>query len=256
MKTRTRTWRSIWILPLAVFLIAGAAISRADENPEPRINSTSQGPGTQRGAIAGADVTTDEFSALVTAGDKRQSLRSRDQQKLSGLTSKTPNTDFWFFDVDVQLFSDLDQDGYYYGIDLLFDADTIYSVADVYAVVYLSLDFGPWNEYASTEDFTLFGASASDEYVVVSELVSGYPTGDYDILIELFDAFDGTFVASIGPEDTSKLSFLPLEDANRDAPFVEPQIVVNRGGGGSMGLFSLLALLGLTAWTRYVRRNF
>ena len=103
------------------------------------------------------------------------------------------------------LFSDDDRDGYYYGIDLLIDADTIYSEADVYAVVYLSLDGGPWNEYAATEDFTLFGASGDDAYVLVTELMSGYPRGSYDLLIELFDAWDGSFLASLGPEESSEL---------------------------------------------------
>ena len=154
---------------------------------------------------------------------------------------QTPNTEFWFYDVDVELFSDFDQDGYYYGIDLWFDADTIYSVADVYAVIYLSFEYGPWNEYAVTEDFTLFGAAASDEYVIETELIAGYETGSYDILIELFDAYDGSFVADIGPEYSSELSLLPLEDAGRDA-VTETRIVVNSGGGGSPGWLLLLAL--------------
>ena len=59
--------------------------------------------------------------------------------------------------------------------------------------MYLSYEGGPWNEYAETEDFTIFGTSSEDEYVLVSELMSGYPTGSYDILIELFDAYDGAF---------------------------------------------------------------
>ena len=56
--------------------------------------------------------------------------------------------DFWFYAADVVLFNDDDFDGYYWGIDLLFDADTYYDVADVYAVVYLSYQGGPWNEFA------------------------------------------------------------------------------------------------------------
>ena len=76
-----------------------------------------------------------------------------------------PNTDFWFYAADVELFADDDRDGFYHGIDLLFDADTIYNSAEVYAVLYLSLNGGPWNEYAETDNFLLFGASADDEYV-------------------------------------------------------------------------------------------
>jgi len=126
---------------------------------------------------------------------------------------------------------------------LWFDADTHYAVADVYAVIYLSYEYGPWNEYAETDDFTLFGASSADDYIVETELVSGYPTGHYDVLIELFDAYDNTFLASIGPEDTSELSLLPLEDSTRDALSTgTTQVVVNSGGGGSIGWLLLVGL--------------
>jgi hypothetical protein len=134
-------------------------------------------------------------------------------------------------------------------IKLDFDADTIYNVADVYAVLYLSYEFGPWNEYASTNDFTIFGASGDDAYFVETELVSGYLTGEYDILIELFDAFDGTFVASFGPDESSSLAFLPLEDVNRDTP-PGTTIIINEGGGGSSGLLGLLALFGIAGLAR------
>jgi hypothetical protein len=126
---------------------------------------------------------------------------------------------------------------------LLFDADTYFAVADVYAVVYLSLDGGPWNEYAATDDFTLFGASSEDDYVIVTELLSGYPSGSYDILIELFDAYDNTFLASYGPDDTPELSFLPLEDVDRDVADVPEVTVVNHHhGGGSTGVAFILVL--------------
>ena len=141
---------------------------------------------------------------------------------------------------------DDDDDGYFYGVDLLFDADTIYSSADVYAAVYLSFEGGPWNEYAVTDDFTINGASGTDEFVLVTELMSGYPTGSYDLLIELFDSYDGAFVASFGPEDSSGLVFLPLEDFGRDAPVVEQRVVVTHsGGGGAIGIWFLLGLIAM-----------
>ena len=152
----------------------------------------------------------------------------------------SPNANFWFYLVDVELYGDSDRDGYYSGIDLLFDVDTYYSVADIYAVAYLSFDGGPWEEYAVTEDFTVFGASGTDDYVIVTDLVSGYPTGDYDILVEVFDANTSEFLAWSGPEDTTELAFLPLEDMNRDAPTTETRITVNSGGGGSIDLMFLL----------------
>ena len=93
---------------------------------------------------------------------------------------------------------------------------------------------------------TIFGSSGTDDYVIVTDLVSGYPRGDYDILIEVFDAHTGEFLAFFGPEDTSELAFLPLEDMDRDAPATETRITVNNGGGGASDIF-LLMLLGIPA---------
>lgn len=238
MNTKTRDFSLIKLASLTLLLLAGAATVKAEDIAENRLNNTSQGLASERNG----EIVEQEFAALKTTGSRSKTLRSSANQKLSENSSATPNVEFWVYDADVELFSDFDRDGYYSGIDLSFDVDTIYAAADVYAVIYLSLDYGPWNEYAVTEDFTIFGTSGGDAYYVESELVSGYVTGDYDILIELYDAYDGAFVASYGPDDNSSLSFLPLEDAARDAPNTTTQIVVNSGGGGSFGLFTLLIL--------------
>ena len=157
--------------------------------------------------------------------------------------------DFWIYEADVILFADDDHDGHFYGIDLMLDADTMYLAADVYAAVYLSLNGGPWNEYAVTDEFTIYGESGTDEYTLVTELMSGYPTGSYDLLIELFDAYDGSFLASFGPEDSSSLYALPLEDFNRDAPRFDQPLTMSYGGGGASSLWMLLILLWFT-WMR------
>ena len=251
MNIQTRRLDFIRYLALAIFFLAGAAVSQADENLEPRISTTSQGQGIERGSVGDGLITHDEMEPLIIDGNRITSTRGSGQKSLPGTTSQSgsfaPNTDFWIYDANVELFSDFDRDGYYFGIDLDFDADTVYGEADVYAVIYLSYDFGPWNEYASTEDFTIFGSSGGDEYVIESELVSGYRTGDYDILIELFDAYDGTYVASFGPDESSKMSFLPIEDAGRDTPPGTSVVVNHGGGGGALGFLGLLTLLGFAA---------
>jgi hypothetical protein len=189
--------------------------------------------------------STEKFESLTESGS-RSKLSTRGGSAKPGADSAVMSSvdhDFWIFDADVDLFNDDDGDGFFHGIDLLFDADTIYSAAEVYAVVYLSLDFGPWNEYGVTEDFWIFGASGTDEYLLVTELMSGYPTGDYDLLIELFDAVDDSFLASFGPEDSSALSFLPLEDFNRDEPIAGTAVAVSHGGGGAADAWTIGILL-------------
>ncbi len=245
-----RTTRRVLGLPAVLLMLAGIGSGAAAAEDTARVSTSSQGLSSDRAAIVQAEPSRDEYKALTLSGERNKTMRASGQQKASGSASRTPNTDFWFYTADVELFTDRDRDGYYAGIDLLFDADTYYDVAEVYAVIYLSYEYGPWNEYAETENFTLLGSSDVDEYIVETDLVEGYPTGNYDILIELYDTYDNALVATFGPEDTSELSILPLEDVGRDSPAGTTQIVVNSGGGGSLGWFLLLGLAGALARKR------
>jgi hypothetical protein len=239
-------WKKVFRygLPLVLAALTTAAHAAAVSGDATRQTVTSRGLVSAGGASADLEPDTDQYAALTLTGSREKSKRSTAQGKVSSADAASANTDFWIYLAEVELFLDRDRDGYFTGIDLLFDADTYYEAAEVYAVIYLSYEYGPWNEYAETETFTIFGASAGDEYVVETELVQGYPTGNYDILIELYDAYDNAFVASLGPEDASQLAILPLEDTNRDTPAGTTQIVVNSGGGGAMGWMLLPLLLG------------
>lgn len=233
------------LLPLMLAGSAFAAAAPADSAGE-RVVENAHFPANGREQGEPDRISTDVIAVSERRGrrsDKQAEPHAGGQGKTGDAGSRSPNTDFWFYAADIELFADEDRDGYYHGIDLLFDADTVYTHAEVFAVVYLSLDGGPWIEYAETDTFAIRGASSSDEYVLVTELLDGFPTGSYDLLIELFDTWDGSFVADLGPESTSELSFLPLEDAVRDTPAAAPQpVVVNRGGGGATGRPTLMAL--------------
>ncbi len=248
---------SLLVAGLLLFTVCGAVLAAPDETRSSVSRHQATG-GRDNPTITSE--STEEYESLATSGPRGKSgTRSGFAKPGSGSASaQSSGFDFWIYDADVNLFNDDDRDGFYHGIDLLFDADTIYSAAEVYAVVYLSLDFGPWNEYGVTEDFWIFGASGTDEYVLVTELMSGYPTGDYDLLIELFDAADDSLLASFGPEDTSALSFLPLEDFNRDEPIADRPIAVSHGGGGAADAWTmgiLLLLLVVSAVRKIYRRR-
>jgi len=241
MKTPNRLKPIFSVLLLSLLAIAGRSALAAETDA--RISVTTQGLASARGVVLGGK-THDTYDALTKDSKRGKQSTAVTEQAVSANNAVALNTEFWFYEAYVTLFADSDDDGYYTGIELGFDADTVYTAADVYAVTYLSLDYGPWNEYAVTDEFTLYGASDTDRYVIETELVSGYPPGDYDILIELYDTFDGSLVASIGPEETSELSLLPLEDTTYDARAgTTNQVVINSGGGGSL---SWLLLLGLT----------
>jgi len=249
--------RSLFVVAIAAQLSVPATATEtgntAASGDDVRLSTTRQiASGGRDGAASAA--RDDEYQALDTAGERKQaSMRGSGKPGESSVQSASVSNDFWFYTADVELFNDDDGDGYFHSIDLLFDADTYYDVADVYAVAYLSYEGGPWNEYAVTDVFTLFGATSDDEYVIVTDLTSGYRTGNYDILIELYDAVDGAFLAEFGSANTSELSFLPLEDFERDDPSAREVIVV--GGGGGAAALPLLAGLLLVAAVRIGRTS-
>ena len=263
-KDETMDNRILNALRLRLFVVASVAalyaglVHAADvpSTDKTRVSESSFFADDGRQQKAPNRVSTDVHETSPEAAKVSKAGRGSEQVGASQDSVRSPNTDFWFYDADIELFADEDRDGYFHGIDLLFDADTIYARADVYAVVYLSLDGGPWIEYAETETFAIFGATSDDDYVIVTELLDGYPTGSYDVLIELFDTWDGSFVADIGPENTSELAFLPLEDANLDAPAISTTpVVVNRGGGGGAADWLTVVLLVLLSTTVAVRRR-
>ncbi len=255
------SWPQAFATAFAIIAILASSVLMAEESSGAEEQRTTVSAFYEQG---GRDQTTpdkvskDELAPFSKKSTRDQSALRSSRSAGSMNQTHTANTDFWFYMADVVLFADQDNDGYFAGIDLLFDADTYYSRAEVYAVAYLSWEGGPWEEYAVTEIFVLNDTSADDEYVIVTDLVSGYPTGSYDILIELFDAYDDTFVADIGPENTSELAFLPLEDAGRDAPGPVPgPVVINHhsSGGGAMNLLTLVMLLGVAAIPALRRRR-
>lgn len=151
---------------------------------------------------------------------------------------------FWVYDARATLYVDEDNDGFYSGLNVSFDVDTDFFAADVYARLYLSLDGGPWIRYFTTDVFTVIGTSGTDDYVVETDLLEGYPTGYYELLIELYDYDFHEHVASFGPLESSNLSSLPLEDLTRELGIVSPPVPPvshSSGGGGSLG-FAVLVL--------------
>ena len=246
--------KALFAAGLLALTVSGASQAAPDATDDVRASvSRHHVTGGRENPVVSSE-SVDEYELLATSGSRGGFAKPG----AGSASAQSTSNDFWFFEADVALFNDDDRDGFYHGIDLLFDVDTIYSSAEVYAVVYLSLDLGPWNEYGVTEDFWIFGASGTDEYVLVTELMSGYPTGNYDLLIELFDAGNNSFLASFGPDETSALSFLPLEDFNRDAPIADIPVAVSHGGGGAADTWTisiLLLLLVVSAARKIWRRR-
>ncbi len=104
------------------------------------------------------------------------------------------------------------------------------------------------------KDFDIWGSDPDDDYEVETELVSGYSTGLYDVLIELYDADTGELVDEFGPNESPEFSLLPLEDSGRDgAPVAAARLrttTTDDGGGGAVSWLGLAGLLGALALRR------
>ena len=138
------------------------------------------------------------------------------QVRLQQPIKSTRSNEFEFFDSWVSLDSDFDGDGYYSEFSLSFDADTVYSSADVYAEVYLSLEGGSWLHLYTSDDFSIYSNSETDSYSVSFGLNFDYPTGEYDVLVDLYEVGYSGVVATIGPDDDGDLYALPLEDEEHE----------------------------------------
>ncbi|GAA0858676.1 choice-of-anchor H family protein [Aliiglaciecola litoralis] len=149
----------------------------------------------------------------------------------------TPNDpDFWIYDASVSLNTDYDYDGYYSTFTLEFDADTVYVEAEVYARLYLARG-EVFEEYHTTSLFWINGQSSDDSLIVKSELLSGFPPGDYELLIELYDGLDDQLVAVFDGFDDVDLTLLTLESMSYEE---QETVVIVTEHGGSFGFLILL----------------
>ena len=154
-------------------------------------------------------------------------------------STKSAYGDTYVYDATTDLFSDRDGDGYFHHLRVRLDADTLFTSSVVYAEIYVSADGKAWELLYTTKDFTVFGSDPNDDYEIEADLMSGYSTGQYDVLIELHDAADSTLLDEYGPNESPEFSALPLEDSTRDG------VAEDSGGHGGGGAVSWLMLPGL-----------
>jgi hypothetical protein len=128
-------------------------------------------------------------------------------------------SDFTLYGATSTLRADRDGDGYHSEFRIRFDADVIVGSTYVYAKLYLRrAGESEWFLYHETDDFYITGQTSDDEYYVTTSLDAGYPTGEYDVLIDLYEAGFSGIVATLGPGESGALSYLPLEETGLDVP--------------------------------------
>ena len=235
-------------LSLAGLLFAAPAVATVAPSDGDRVLRSAQGFAAEHAADELRDPST--FQESITAGTGVVT-----KPRASGLPgakiAAATLGESYVYDGSTDLFSDRDRDGYYHHLRVTFDADTSSSAANLYAVVYLSADGNAWERLFTTDDFTIEGAAPDDDYEVETDLVSGYSTGLYDVLVELYDAKTNQLLDDFGPNESSDFSVLPLEDSYRDGdpPAPDPSPAVT-GGGGAVDWLTLPGLLTAAAWAR------
>lgn len=227
---------------------AGAAAQTMTAGTEERITRSAEGPARDHAPDELRDPTTLELSRRQPGEVylKPRSLPGKGTQRLRAYG------DSWVYDATTETFADRDADGYFRYLRVRLDADSIFTEAWVYAEIYLSADGVAWEHLYSTQDFAIWGSDPDDDYEIETELVSGYSTALYDVLIELYDADTGELVDEFGPNESPAFSMLPLEDAGRDGVAIAPPppVIIDDGGGGAVTWLGLAGLFGVLVLRR------
>ena len=154
----------------------------------------------------------------------------------------------WIYDAWLSTDTDADNDCYHQSFELTFDADTSYVHADVFAVVYLG-DSNTYKEIHTTSVFSIHSDAGNDEFTFKTDLLQGFPSDDYDVLIELYDADSLELQDSYDHTSDSDLSLISLESAEYEHRHYAPTVSTTEHGG-SISVSVLLALSGLIIFRR------
>lgn len=168
-------------------------------------------------AISGTQLSKSRTHAAAAKPTKNKVVRALQPQKSANAS------DFYFFDASSTLLTDRDRDGFASEFRIRFDADSLIGDALVYARLYLRrLGNTEWELYHTTEDFWIEGESDSDDYYITTTLDHGYPTAEYDVLIDLHEVGFDDIVATIDAYEAPALAYLPLEEVDLDIPIELP----------------------------------
>lgn len=224
---------------------SNAVVAQTAAGAEERVTRSAAGPVRDHPADELRDPTT--FEVLRRQPDEI-AVKPRDSSK--GAQHVRAFGDSWVYEATTDTFADNDADGYHRFLRVQFDVDSIFDSMFVYAEIYLSADGTAWEHLYSTQDFEVFGSDPEDDYEVETELVSGYSTALYDVLIEIYDADTGELIDEFGPNESPEMSMLALEDSSRDGVFVPPPDSHSHGGGGAVSWLALGGLFGALALRR------
>lgn len=198
------------------------------------INALTQNPDQLNGK------TTAETRATILSNQKNVFEKSN-KSLIVQSNGYDHYADFAIYGATSLLQDDYDGDGFYQTFSVTFDAD-IYSYTnnqfgEVYALLYISKNSGPWTHYFTTDTFLIESDTDLDEYEVITTFLSGYSSDYYDVLIDLYQVGYSDIVATYSSNDSNALYALPLESGDYDEPYIE---VVEVHGGSIYWLILVL----------------
>ena len=192
-------------------------------------------------------VISDQISGKST-GETREEIEAR-KIKLYGETKSVSSRRisdvpaFTIYNATTTLSDDIDLDGYYQTLSVAFDADIHgdegNDVSEVYALLYLSENGGPWVHYYTTDDFIIHNVSDNDEYEVTTTFVEGFYPAHYELLIDLYQVGYPYRVATFNADDSTALYALPIESREYSQGYGDSRLHYQ---GGSFSVLSILFL--------------
>ncbi len=168
--------------------------------------------------VAERDLLLKQADSETVVSSDKQTYRIES----TGIAAHIINTDYVLqddiriYDTSTELISDFNDDGFYHRFSVSIDADTSYDISYIFARLYLSYEGGPWREYATSNNYHIYGDSELDVFVIETELADGFLSGYYDVRVELYNADNNDWLSSYGPYDDASLSNLPLQDSYYD----------------------------------------
>ncbi|WP_444994564.1 choice-of-anchor H family protein [Aliikangiella sp. IMCC44359] len=211
--------KKYWLV--SALLLNFSAIAATENKLE---SSVAHSQASSKGAMANQSPThvntgITEVKRKTVNKQKRPQLQAKQsQKKLSAkyrsyvASTSARAAGFLIDSVWTSLDYDHDGDGYFSEFTVNFDANFSGGYADVFAELYLSKNGGPWVLYETTDVFTIHANDSDDYYTVSTKLNYGFPTDNYDVLIDLFESGYSGVVDTVGPDEFGSLSAFPLED--------------------------------------------
>lgn len=147
---------------------------------------------------------------------KTRQFRARNSSQFSHHSQERPQV--WISDIGTLLFDDFDGDSYHSGFSITIDVDSEYGDTEVYANIYLQSDSEALTLLHKTSRFSVYGSTIGDEYRIDTELRNNFDSNNYNVVVDIHDAWSDQLLDTANARGFHNLRNLPLESAEQNQP--------------------------------------